>query len=95
MSATLARTVNTGLSAILVIICILFFGSDAVRSFVFALMIGVAVGTVTSVFVASPVAYAFMTRKQKKEQIARQTKKVSEIDKFITIETITKQHQKK
>src|SRR5690554_4559848 len=74
MNATLARTINTGLSTILVIICILFFGSDAVRSFVFALMIGVAVGTVTSLFVASPVAYAFMTRKQKKEQPARQTK---------------------
>ncbi len=74
MNATLARTINTGLSTILVIICILFFGSDAVRSFVFALMIGVAVGTVTSLFVASPVAYAFMTRKQKKEQLARQTK---------------------
>ena len=40
MNATLARTINTGLSTIVVIICILIFGSDAVRSFVFALMIG-------------------------------------------------------
>ena len=68
MNATLARTINTGLSTILVIICILLFGSDAVRSFVFALMIGVIVGTVTSLFVASPVAYSFMIRKQKKEE---------------------------
>ena len=52
----------------MVIICILFFGSDAVRSFVFALMIGVIVGTVTSLFVASPIAYSSMTRKQKKEE---------------------------
>ena len=57
MNATLARTINTGLSTIVVIICILIFGSDAVRSFVFALMIGVIVGTVTSLFVASPIAY--------------------------------------
>ncbi len=68
MNATLARTINTGLSTIVVIICILLFGSDAVRSFVFALMIGVIVGTVTSLFVASPVAYSLMTRKQKKEE---------------------------
>ncbi len=68
MNATLARTINTGLSTIVVIICILFFGSDAVRSFVFALMIGVIVGTVTSLFVASPIAYSVMTRKQKKEE---------------------------
>lgn len=68
MNATLARTINTGLSTIVVIICILLFGSDAVRSFVFALMIGVIVGTVTSLFVASPVAYSIMIRKQKKEE---------------------------
>ncbi len=68
MNATLARTINTGLSTIVVIICILLFGSDAVRSFVFALMIGVIVGTVTSLFVASPVAYGIMIRKQKKEE---------------------------
>lgn len=68
MNATLARTINTGLSTIVVIICILIFGSDAVRSFVFALMIGVIVGTVTSLFVASPIAYGVMSRKQKKEE---------------------------
>ena len=68
MNATLARTINTGLSTILVIICILFFGGDAVRSFVFAMLIGVVVGTVTSLFVASPVAYALMSRQGKKPE---------------------------
>ena len=69
MNATLARTINTGLSTILVIICILFFGGDAVRSFVFAMLIGVVVGTVTSLFVASPVAYVFMRNQQNKKQL--------------------------
>ncbi len=69
MNATLARTINTGLSTILVIICILFFGGDAVRSFVFAMLIGVVVGTVTSLFVASPVAYLFMRNQQNKKQL--------------------------
>jgi len=67
MNATLARTINTGLSTILVIICILFFGGDAVRSFVFAMLIGVVVGTVTSLFVASPVAYKIMSNQQHKK----------------------------
>ena len=69
MNATLARTINTGLSTILVIFCILFFGGDAVRSFVFAMLIGVVVGTVTSLFVASPVAFAIMKNQQKNKQV--------------------------
>ena len=67
MNATLARTINTGLSTILVIICILFFGGDAVRSFVFAMLIGVVVGTVTSLFVATPVAYKVMSNQQNRK----------------------------
>ena len=69
MNATLARIINTGLSTILVIICILLFGGDAVRSFVFAMLIGVVVGTVTSLFVASPVAYKLILNQQNKKQI--------------------------
>jgi len=68
MNATLARTINTGLSTILVIICILFFGGDAVRSFVFAMLVGVVVGTVTSLFVASPVAYRIMRNQQQNKE---------------------------
>lgn len=67
MNATLARTINTGLSTILVIICILFFGGDAVRSFVFAMLIGVVVGTITSLFVATPVAYKVMSNQQNRK----------------------------
>ena len=69
MNAVLARTINTGMSTILVILCILFLGGDAVRSFVFAMLIGVVVGTVTSLFVASPVAYSIMRRQQEKKQL--------------------------
>ncbi len=66
LNATLARTINTGLSTILVIICILFFGGDAVRSFVFAMLIGVVVGTITSIFVGAPVAYMIIKRGEEK-----------------------------
>jgi len=71
MNATLARTINTGLSTILVIIAILIFGGDAVRSFVFAMLIGVVVGTVTSLFVAAPVAYKMTLNKQEKKKIEK------------------------
>ncbi|MBF6598147.1 MAG: protein translocase subunit SecDF [Fermentimonas sp.] len=66
LNATLARTINTGLSTILVILCILLFGGDAVRSFVFAMLIGVVVGTVTSLFVGAPVAYKILNRSEGK-----------------------------
>ena len=67
MNATLARTINTSLSTVIVILCVLFFGGDAVRSFVFAMLIGVVVGTITSLFVASPVAYVIMRNQQNKK----------------------------
>ena len=75
MNATLVRTLNTGMSTILVIICIMLFGGDAVRSFVFAMLIGIVVGTVTSLFVAAPVAYKILSRQEKKAQITEEKKK--------------------
>ena len=63
LNATLTRTINTGLSTILVILCILFFGGDAVRSFMFAMLVGVVAGTITSLFVGAPVAYLILSRK--------------------------------
>ena len=66
LNATLARTINTGLSTILVILCILFFGGDAVRSFMFAMLIGVVAGTITSLFVGAPVAYMILNKNEKK-----------------------------
>ncbi len=69
LNATLARTINTGVSTILVILMIFFFGGDAVRSFVFAMLIGIVVGTFTSIFIAAPIAYNMMTRNEKKEVV--------------------------
>ncbi len=69
MNAVLARTINTGLSTILVILVILFFGGDAVRSFVFAMLIGVVVGTITSLFLATPVAFSIMSKQRAKKEL--------------------------
>ena len=69
MNSVLARTINTGLSTIIVILIILFFGGDAVRSFVFAMLIGVVVGTITSLFLATPVAFRIMSKQRAKKEL--------------------------
>ena len=63
---TLARTVNTSLSTLIVLLCILFLGGDSIRSFAFAMSLGVIVGTLSSIFVASPIAYLTLGRSAKK-----------------------------
>jgi SecD/SecF fusion protein len=74
MNSTLARTINTGLSTVLVIICIIFFGGESVRSFVFAMLIGIVVGTITSLFVAAPVAYRILGKQQLKKNPTEEKK---------------------
>lgn len=67
LNATLTRTINTSVSTIIVILMILFFGGEAIRSFVFAMLIGIVVGTITSLFIAAPVAYNLMSKKVETE----------------------------
>ena len=57
INQTLARTINTSLSTLLVLLCIFFLGGDSIRSFSFAMILGVVFGTLSSIFVAAPVAY--------------------------------------
>ena len=64
LSSTLGRTINTSLTTLLVMMAIFLFGGDSIRGFMFALIIGVVVGTYSSLFVATPVM--FDTSKNKK-----------------------------
>ncbi len=63
-NSTLSRTVNTSLSTIFVLLMIFIFGGEVIRGFTFALLIGIVVGTYSSLFIASPVMYD-MTKKVK------------------------------
>ncbi|MDO4932522.1 MAG: protein translocase subunit SecDF [Prevotellaceae bacterium] len=63
INQTLARTVNTSFSTLLVLLMIFFFGGDSIRSFSFAMILGVVFGTLSSIFIAAPVAYIAMGRK--------------------------------
>ena len=57
LSSTLGRTINTSLTTLIVLLAIFLFGGDSIKGFMFALIIGVIVGTYSSLFVASPIMY--------------------------------------
>ncbi len=58
LNSTLARTLMTSITTLLVLLVIFFLGGDSIRSFIFAMILGVIIGTCSSLFIASPVAYA-------------------------------------
>ena len=64
LNTTLARTINTSLSTLIVLLCIFILGGDSIRSFEFAMIMGVVFGTMSSLFVASPIAYLLMKNKK-------------------------------
>ncbi|MDE6154281.1 MAG: protein translocase subunit SecF, partial [Muribaculaceae bacterium] len=57
LNSTLGRTVMTSVSTLLVLLCIFILGGDSIRSFVFAMLFGVITGTLSTLFIATPVAY--------------------------------------
>jgi SecD/SecF fusion protein len=57
LSSTLGRTINTSLTTLLVMLAIFLFGGDSIKGFMFALIVGVVVGTYSSLFVATPIMY--------------------------------------
>ena len=67
INETLARTINTSTSTLIVLLCIFILGGDSIRSFSFAMILGVVFGTLSSIFIASPMAYIVLGRKIKEE----------------------------
>ena len=68
LNATLTRTINTSVSTFIVLLFIFVFGGASIKSFAFAMMLGVIIGTLTSMFIAAPTAYLIMGRKIKEEE---------------------------
>jgi len=66
LNSTLDRSVNTSVSTLIVLILIFIFGGDAIRSFSFAMILGVFMGTLSSIFFAAPIAFEIQKRKQDK-----------------------------
>ncbi len=68
LNSTLTRTIMTSFSTFLVLLCIFILGGETIRSFTFAMLVGVAIGTLASIFVAAPTAYLIQERSAKKKK---------------------------
>ena len=67
LNQTLARTINTSGTTLVVLLCIFIFGGNSIRSFSFAMILGVIFGTLSSIFVAAPIAYLTLGKKIKED----------------------------
>ena len=63
LNSTLSRTLNTSFTTLVVLVSIFVFGGESIRGFMFALIVGVLIGTYSSVFVATPVMYDTLKKK--------------------------------
>lgn len=75
LNSTLARTINTSVSTFIVLLVIFVLGGDSIRAFAFAMMLGVIVGTCSSLFIAAPTAYLVMGARIKEEDEAIESAK--------------------
>lgn len=86
LNSTLGRTVNTSVCTLLVLVCICVLGGDSIRSFTFAMSLGVVIGTFSSLFISSPVAFLMFSRKRKdnveggEEAVTETTNEVASVD---------------
>ncbi|MDD2527177.1 MAG: protein translocase subunit SecDF [Lentimicrobiaceae bacterium] len=75
MNSTLGRTFNTSGTTLVVLLAIFVFGGEVIRGFIFALMVGIAAGTYSSLFMASPLAYDFIVYSNKRKKLKADKKK--------------------
>ena len=68
LNQTLARTINTSVTTLIVLLCIFILGGDSIRSFSFAMILGVIFGTLSSLFIAAPTAFLVMGRTIREEE---------------------------
>lgn len=68
LSSTLSRTLNTSLTTLVVLLAIFIFGGDSIRGFMFALIVGVVVGTYSSLFIATPIMYDTVQKLEDKKK---------------------------
>ncbi len=74
LNQTLARTINTSVTTLIVLLCIFILGGDSIRSFSFAMILGVVFGTLSSLFIAAPTAFIVMGRTIREADVAEEAK---------------------
>ena len=70
LNSTLCRTMNTSLTTLVVVLCIFILGGATIRSFTFAILLGIIIGTYSTLFVATPIAYELQKKKINKKAAA-------------------------
>ena len=80
LSSTLSRTLNTSLTTLVVLLAIFIFGGDSIRGFMFALIVGVIVGTYSSLFIATPIMYDSVKRGDATDALKVKEKEVEELE---------------
>lgn len=70
LNSTLSRTFNTSLTTLVVVLCIFILGGATIRSFTFAILLGIIIGTYSTLFVATPIAYELQKKKINKKAAA-------------------------
>ncbi len=75
LNQTLARTINTSVTTLIVLLCIFILGGDSIRSFSFAMILGVVFGTLSSLFIAAPTAFIVMGRTIREADVAEEAAK--------------------
>ena len=70
LNSTLCRTFNTSLTTLVVVLCIFILGGSTIRSFTFAILLGIVIGTYSTLFVATPIAYELQKKKINKQAAA-------------------------
>ncbi|MDR1886313.1 MAG: protein translocase subunit SecDF [Prevotellaceae bacterium] len=75
INSTIVRTINTSATVLVVLLAIFIFGGEVIRGFSFALIVGVAVGVYSTVFIAIPIAYDFLVKAERKEKTVPELKK--------------------
>ena len=70
LNSTLSRTFSTSMSTFVVLLTIFIFGGETIRGFVFAILLGIVIGTFSTLFVATPISYEILSRQRTKKAIA-------------------------
>ncbi|MFD0977811.1 protein translocase subunit SecDF [Salinimicrobium gaetbulicola] len=77
INSTVSRTLNTSMTTLVVLLAIFIFGGESIRGFMFALIVGVIVGTYSSIFVATPVTYDTFNKQQEKKKLKQKEQTVA------------------
>lgn len=80
LNSTLSRTLNTSMTTFIVLLAMFLFGAESIRSLIFGLMVGIIVGTYSSLFIATPLMYDSLIRSKNKDALLAKFKKKDDID---------------